>query len=96
MIQSEATVTRLDGSQKIIAQKITVNGNNWSVESNLGIGSGACYGGDICENYISGENGLAYATTIISDSADNRRNVTMKLQNGKAVEVLRDNLTRIQ
>ena len=96
VIQSDATISMSDGTQKVVSQKITENGNNWTVESNLGKGGGACYGNDICENYISGENGLAYATTIVSDGPDARRHLTIELQNGKAVKLLRDKLTRIQ
>ena len=96
VIQSDATVTMPDGTQKVVSQKITENGNNWSVDSNLGKGGGACYGGDLCENYILGANGLAYATTIISDGPDTRRDLTTQLQDGKAVTMMRDKLTRLQ
>jgi hypothetical protein len=96
VIQSETTVTLPDGTQKSISQKIISNGNGWSVESNLGKGGGSCYGNDVCENYIAGENGLAYATTIISDGPNARRNLTIELRDGKAVRMLRDKLTKIQ
>ncbi len=97
VIQSEATVTSPDGSQKQISQKLTLNGENWSVESNLGKGGGACYGEGLCENYISSNDGsIAYATTIISDGVDHKRQITTVLQKGKAVKMLRQNLVRVQ
>ena len=97
VIQSDATVTAADGSQKVISQKLTLNGDSWSVESNLGKGGGACYGEGLCENYISSDDGSqAYATTIISDGADSKRQITTVLQNGKAVKMLRQKRARVQ
>ena len=94
-IQSEAKITLPDGSQRQVSQKITPYGNSWSVESNLGTGGGACYGKDVCANYIAGKNGVGFATTIVGDSEKTRRNITIKLQNGESVEVSRENLTRL-
>ncbi len=95
LVQSETTITASNGEKKIISQKITMNGTSWSDESSLGNGGGACYGKDLCENYISGNDGLDYATTIVIDGADARRNLTVVLQKGKAIKVLRDNLKHL-
>src|SRR4051812_43295381 len=64
---SQTTVTTSDGHTQLIQQTITVAGEHWTVVSNLGKGSGQCYGDDLCENYIEGNNGAAYYTTIIGD-----------------------------
>lgn len=95
VVQSDATITKPNGQQETISQTLTMNGSEWTDSSNLGQGGGACYGSDTCENYISGSNGMAYATTIISDGPRARRELTMILQNGKAVKVLRENLSRV-
>ena len=95
VIQSETTTTMSDGSQKTISQTIQVEGGRWTVESNLGKGGGGCYGVDLCENYISGDDGKAYATTIVQDSPNNRRNITFVLENGKATKVLKDCITKV-
>jgi hypothetical protein len=95
VMERTTTITTADGKQKVISQTLTMNETGWSVDSNLGKGGGACYGSDICENYIVGANGLSYATTIISDSANSQRYLTIILQNGEAVKVLRENTKRV-
>lgn len=93
-VHSEATVVPASGPQRVITQDLTIKGAGWTDISSLGKGGGACYGQDICESYLAGEGGRAYATTIVSDGPNARRNLTMVLQNGKAVKVLRDKLAR--
>ena len=93
---SQATVTYTDGTQHVTNQKITSSGNGWSVDSDFGKGGGNCYGIDTCENYIQGQNGLAVATTIIKDDDQNRRDISFLLDNGKAVRIFKDKLTKIQ
>ena len=67
--QSVATTTSPDGTQKVLSQTITSNAAHgamfliWVKAAELATEN------DICENYISGNNGFAYATTIVSDSA---------------------------
>jgi len=95
VVVSVATITLADGSQQQMTQTLTMNGSEWKDVSNLGQGGGACYGSDTCENYIEGANGMAYATTIISDGQNARRDLTTVLQNGKAIKVLRESLTRV-
>ena len=89
-------MTSANGTTKSIVQKISIRGSSWTVESNLGTRGGACYGKDICENYITGANGIAYATTIIKDGADHERQITFVLQDGKAIKIFRQSLVRIQ
>jgi hypothetical protein len=95
VVVSVATITAADGSQKSLTQTLTMNGSEWKDVSNLGQGGGACYSSDTCGNYISGANGMAYATTIISDGPNARRELTTVLQNGQAVKVLRETLSRV-
>ena len=95
-IESHAMMTSANGTTKSVVQKISIRGSSWTVESNLGTRGGACYGKDICENYITGANGIAYATTIIKDGADHERQITFVLQDGKAIKIFRQSLVRIQ
>ncbi len=95
-VHSEATITTARGGKRVITQDLTIKGNRWSNISNLGKGGGACYGADMCENYLEDESGRAYATTIAIDSRDQRRNLTMILQNGKAIKVVREKVSRAQ
>jgi len=48
----------------------------------------------MCENYLENDSGRAYATTIAIDSPYQRRNLTMILQNGKAIKVVREKISR--
>jgi len=93
---SQAVVTYPDGSQHVTNQKITQSGKGWSVDSDFGKGGGSCYGKDFCENYIQGTNGQAIATTIVEDSDTARRDISFLLDNGKAVKIFKDKLTKVQ
>ncbi|MGZ3773322.1 MAG: hypothetical protein ACXVCY_06035 [Pseudobdellovibrionaceae bacterium] len=93
---SRATITYPNGSQHVTNQKITQSNKGWSSESDFGKGGGSCYGKDICLNYIQGQNGAAIATTIIEDSDIAKRDVSILLENGKAVKIFKDKLTKVQ
>lgn len=93
---SQTTITRQDGTSQVTQQTITSSGNGWSVDSDFGKGGGTCYGADTCENYIQGQNGFAVATTIIKDDSQNLRDISFLLDNGKAVRIFKDKLTKVQ
>ena len=92
--RTETILQMADGTSKTIAMSILVNGDSFSTQSNLGNGGGACYGEGLCENYIKDENGRSYATTIIQDAAGSRRHLTIIMDNGKAIKVLREKVMR--
>ena len=96
VIQSVATAVGSDGTTKVINQKITTTANHFKTDSNLGQGGGSCYGADLCESYIAGQNGVAYATTIIVDGPNDQRHITVILKDGKAIKILRDKVSRLQ
>jgi hypothetical protein len=95
-VHSEAKITTALGANRVITQDLTIKGNRWSNISNLGKGGGACYGPEMCENYLEDDSGKGYATTIVIDGRSQRRNLTIVLQNGKAIKVVREKISRAQ
>ena len=91
--QAETTIGLADGTVKKSSMTITSSGTSFSTDSNLGHGGGACYGAGICESYIDAGAARSYATTIIEDADGSRRSLTIVLEKGQAVTVLRDKVS---
>jgi hypothetical protein len=91
--QAETLITLEDGTVKTSSMTITEKGTGFSTDSSFGKGGGACYGAGICESYIVSGTGQSFATTIIEDSDGSRRSLTIVLENGRAVKVLRDKVS---
>lgn len=93
--QSTTTLKFQDGSEKIIRETVISQGRSWNVVSDLGKGQGVCYGQDLCENYTQDDKGQAVATTIVRDSDSHRRDLSVVLENGKAVKVFKDDISKL-
>jgi hypothetical protein len=92
VVENEILLSSSDGTQKKVTQRLTLHGATWTIDSNLGRGVGACYDDQVCTNYIAGE--LTYVTTIFREGANSYQNVTVILQSGQPIKVLRDKYSR--
>ena len=94
-VHSTTTISAEGNAPRIIEQTLEMKGTSWSETSTLGKGGGACYGGQMCEDYLVGSDDLAYATTIAMDSSNSRRILTVVLKKGRAIKVLHENISKV-
>ncbi len=94
-LKSKITVTIKDHSETHV-QTLKDSGNNgFDIESDHGEGGGYCFGKGLCEAYM-GTQTHGFAITIIMDGPDSRRMLVTELENGNAVNFIRESLERLE
>ncbi len=83
-----------DGRHLPIEQKMVLDGNHFTLETNRGKGGGICLGEGLCISHEEGSDGKSFATTIVFDGPDQLRLLITELDHGQAVRFLRQTLTR--
>ena len=96
-VQAHGTITLEDGSVMTFDQTFTSDGGStFRIESPRGQGGGVCLGDGLCQSYEDDGGGAGYATTMIVDGPDRLRVLVTQLQDGRAVRLVRQTLTRKQ
>ena len=96
-VDSQITVTEQDGTVLKMNDVLVDDGNGaFSQDMDGAKGGGRCFANGICESYVSGSDGHAYATTIVLDGSDQERIFINELQGGKATGFVSEKLARVK
>jgi hypothetical protein len=93
-IRTDGIVTLASGAKITFWQEEQDDGfGGFSLTSSNGTGGGRCFPNGMCEAYVSGADGHAFATTITIDGADELRILVTELDaSGKALGFVQETL----
>ena len=94
-VRADGKVTLANGQVIVFWQEIEDHGpTGFRLVSNNGAGGGHCYANAMCQTYEERADGHAFATTIVKDGADKLRILITELDQGKAVRVFQQTLSK--
>lgn len=93
-VDTTGQVTLADGRTIPVSERRVGNSEAWRSESPHGKGGGRCFGGGLCQDYVSSEDGKARATTIVVDNDNQIRLLITELEDGKATRFIRQTLVK--
>jgi hypothetical protein len=98
-VVSQVTIGLPDGSQKQFKQTMRDTDHGFTITSDDGNGGGYCLGDGLCMSYVGTDDGHGNtsgdAVTIILDGNYSERVLITQLQNGKATQLIREHLVKL-